>query len=207
MVLVALLPTFPAQAAKKNDASAKAISRLQMMVKDATAERDRLKTENATITAELEKLKKELEQEKSSKLDLEDKLNKELAAQKQSTEQTKVHLDSTTARLREVIEKYNALNKSKNELAAQHLKLQNDQQFTSSELKACESKNRKMFEGAKEIIAGYESCQNKDFFDALVDAEPVTQIKNVEFEAIIQEYEDKLNKQKYQSNIENKTEK
>lgn len=199
---VAMLSAQPVYAAKKDNASAKAISKLQMMVKDATAERDRLKTENATISAELAQVKKQLEQEKTAKIDLEAQLNSELAAQKSSVEQTKSHLDNTTAKLREVIDKYNALNKSKNELAAEHLKLQNDQQFTSSELKACEHKNLKMFEGAKEIIAGYESCQNKGFLDSLIDSEPLTKINNVEFETIIQEYEDKLRKQKFQSTID-----
>jgi len=57
-----------------------------------------------------------------------------------------------------------------------------------------------MFEGAKQVIAGYNSCQTKDIFDSIIDAEPFSQIKNVEFEAIIQEYEDKLHKQKYHEN-------
>jgi len=200
--LVALLSIQPVYAAKKDNANAKAISKLQMMVKDATAERDRLKTENAAISAELEQVKKQLEQEKTAKIDLETQLNTDLAAQKASAEQTKAHLDNTTAKLREVIDKYNALNKSKNDLSAEHLKLQNDQQFTSSELKACEHKNIKMYEGAKDIIAGYESCQNKGVLDSLIDSEPLTKINNVEFETIIQEYEDKLRKQKYQSTVD-----
>jgi len=204
MLLAGLLGIIPVHAAKKDDASARAISRLQTMVRDATSERDRLKTENATITAELDKVKQELEQEKSAKLDLEDKLNHEAAAHKLSAEQSKTHLDSTTAKLREVIEKYNALNKSKNELVAEHSKLQNEHQFVSSELKACAHKNVKMFEGATEIIDAYERCQNKSMFEALVDAEPVTQIKNVEFETIIQEYEDKLRKERFRSAVENK---
>ncbi len=205
MLLAAWLGVFPSYAARRDDASARAISRLQTMVREATAERDRLKRENAVITAELDKAKQELEQGKSAKLDLEDKLNQELAAHKLSAEQSKTHLDNTTARLREVIEKYNALNKSKNELAAGHLKLQNEQQFTASELKACEHKNVIMFEGAKEIIDGYERCQNKNMFQALFNAEPITGIKNVEFENIIQEYEDKLRKGKYRGAADNKS--
>jgi len=34
----------------------------------------------------------------------------------------------------------------------------------------------------------------------LIESEPFLRIKNVEFETLIQEYEDKLNKQKYQGN-------
>ncbi|MDD5276164.1 MAG: hypothetical protein PHR16_08785 [Methylovulum sp.] len=186
-------------AAPKQNGSAKAIAKLQMMVKEVTADRDRLKTENAAVAAELEQVKKQIEDEKAAAVSLGDKLNSEIAAQKSSADEIRVRLDNTTAKLHEVIDKYNALNKSKNELTVEHTNLQSSQQFTASELKACESKNIKMYEGAKEVIDGYQRCQNKGMMDVLLGAEPLTQIKNVEFETIIQEYEDKLNKQKFQS--------
>ena len=185
-----------ANAANKETGSAKAISKLQMMVKEATTERDKLKADNAKIAAELEDAKKQLEQEKSANASLGDKLNTEVAAQKMAVDETRGRLETTTAKLREVVDKYNALNKAKNELAVEHGNLQNTQQSVSAELKSCESKNMKMFEASKEIIAGYQACQNKGFVDTLLDSEPVLKINNVEFETIIQEYEDKLNKQK-----------
>ncbi|NOS73102.1 MAG: hypothetical protein HOP36_00895, partial [Methyloglobulus sp.] len=54
------------------------------------------------------------------------------------------------------------------------------------------------FEGAKQVITGYQRYQNKGIVDTLIDSEPVTQIDSVELETIIQEYEDKLIKQKFQ---------
>lgn len=190
----------PVSAANKEAGNAKVIKKLQMMVQEATTERDSIKTEMAKISADLELAKKDLEKEKKAKADFEKKelkLNGEIAAQKNNVEEIRSRLDKTTAKLHEVIDKYNALNQSKNELAAEHANLKNTQQFTASELKACEGKNVKMFEGAKQVITGYERCQNKGVFDSLVDSEPVTQINNVGFEKIIQEYEDKLNKQKF----------
>ncbi len=192
--------TQPVSAANKEAGSAKVIKKLQMMVQEATAERDSIKTEMAKISADLELAKKDLEKEKKAKADFEKKelkLNSEIAAQKNNTEEIRSRLDKTTAKLHEVIDKYNALNQSKNELAAEHANLQNTQQFTASELKICEGKNVKMFEGAKQVIAGYERCQNKGMFEQLVDSEPATQINNVGFEKVIQEYEDKLIKQKF----------
>jgi chromosome segregation ATPase len=177
--------------------NAKIVNKLQMMVKEITTERDLLKTENAKVLAEFETLKGQVKKDKEAALAEKDKLNAEISVQKASHDETLVRIESTTARLREVIEKYNALNKSKNELAAQHANLQNNQQQTASELKLCESKNTKMFEGAKQVIEGYHNCQKKDIMDTLIDSEPFSQIKNVEFETIIQDYEDKLNKQKY----------
>ena len=62
-------------------------------------------------------------------------------------------------------------------------------------LQSCEDKNIKMFEAAKEVLNSYE---NKGVMDSLLKSEPVLQFKSVEMESIIQEYEDKLIKQKYQ---------
>jgi len=187
-------------APREGGGNAKIINKLQTMVKDITNERDLLKTENAKITVELETLKSQVKQEKEAAVSLEEKLNTELTEQKSSNDEIRVRLDNTTAKLREVIDKYNALNKSKNELAVEHAGLQNNQQLTVSELKQCESKNIKMYEGAKEIIDAYHNCQNKGIVDTLIGSEPFSQIKNVEFETIVQEYEDKLNKQKYHGN-------
>jgi chromosome segregation ATPase len=198
LLVMAVLPIQPVIAAKESG-SAKAIKKLQMMVKDATAERDRLTTENAKMTAELEQLKKQSEQEKKAVTALADKHSKELTTQKSIADEIHNRLDNTTAKLREVIDKYNALNQSKNELATEHSSLQNTQKFAASELKACEAKNIKLYEATKEVIASYQSCQDKGIVGTLIDSEPVLQINSVEYETIAQDYEDKLNKQKFKA--------
>ncbi len=181
--------------------SAKIVGKLQAMVKDITSERDLLKTENAKVAAELETLKGQLKQDQdaaTAATAAQKKLNEDLAAQKATADEVHVRLDNTTAKLREVIEKYNALNKAKNDLSVAYATLQNNQQATSSELKACEAKNIKMFEGAKEVMEGFQSCQKRGIMDTLIGSEPFSQIKDVEFETAMQSYEDKLRKQKYQ---------
>ncbi len=200
LMICAVASNVALAAPRDNGGNAKIVNKLQTMVNEITAERDRLKTENAKIAAELETLKGEVTQGKEAAAALEQRLNTELSAQKAGSDEIRGRLDNTTEKLREVIEKYNALNKAKNELAAEHANLQNSRQLTVSELKLCESKNVKMYQGAKEIIDGYHGCQNKGIVDTLIESEPFLQIKNVEFETIIQEYEDKLNKQKYQGN-------
>ncbi len=198
---LSVLPLQASHAGNKEGASAKAIKKLQMMVKDVTTERDLLKTDNAKVTAELAELKKQQELDKKAAKTLADKQIKDLQNQEKMTGEVRLQLENTTVRLREVIDKYNALNKAKNELAAEHGNLKNTQQFTASELKACESKNIKMAEGGREIIKGYQKCQNKDLIDTVMDTEPFSQIKSVEFETIVQEYEDKLYKQKFHAKV------
>jgi hypothetical protein len=63
-----------------------------------------------------------------------------------------------------------------------------------TELQNCESKNIKLYEAAEEVLNAYE---HNTLFDSLLESEPVFQIKSVELESIVQEYEDKLRKQKY----------
>lgn len=202
IVLLTGMVTGPAFAAQREaGGSAKIVSKLQTMVKEATSERDLLKTENAKVVAELEALKGQLKQGQDAAIAAtaaQAKLTADLEAQKASGDEVRGRLDNTMAKLREVIEKYNALNQSKNELAASYANLQNTQQATTSELKSCESKNLKMFEGAKEVIDGFQSCQKRGIVDTLIGTEPFSQIKDVEFETVMQGYEDKLRKQKYQ---------
>ncbi|MEY3760720.1 MAG: hypothetical protein RIR39_2211, partial [Pseudomonadota bacterium] len=169
----------------------KAVLKLQTLVKDITTERDLLKTEKDKLASDIEKLKKD----KDAAASAEERLGSELAAQKSSNASVSSTLEQTHAKLLEVIEKYNALNKAKNELSATHVNLENTQKQTDSNLQNCEGKNIKMFEAAKEVLNSYE---NKGVMDSLLKSEPILQFKSVEMETIIQEYEDKLIKQKYQ---------
>jgi len=169
----------------------KMIAKMQAMVKDMTTERDQLKAEKDKLAAEMEQLKKE----KAAAASVEEQLNGELAAQKSSTSEVRNKLDQTHAKLLEVIEKYNVLNKAKSELSVNYANLQNTEKQTETEWQSCEAKNIKMFEAAKEILSKYE---NKGVMDTLLKAEPILQFKSVEMESLVQEYEDKLTKQKYQ---------
>jgi chromosome segregation ATPase len=181
--------------------SAKAVTKLQAMVRDITSERDALKTERETLKTQLEadtkKLTAEidrLKQEKTASASAESRLNNELNVQKTNNEAINGRLEKTNAKLLEVIEKYNALNQEKNELGAKHASLEDVQRQTKTELQSCEGKNLKMYEATKQVLSSYES---KGVMEAMLN-EPVLQFKTIEMETIVQEYEDKLRKGKYQ---------
>jgi chromosome segregation ATPase len=195
-LLAGSLLSVNAQAAPRAaDGSNKIVAKLQTMVKDLTTERDAAKAEKDKLAPEIEQLKKEKSAAVSAASSVEQRLSGELAAQKSSSDEVRNKLEQTHAKLLEVIEKYNALNKAKNELSALHVNLENTQKQTETHLQSCEGKNIKMFEAAKEVLNSYE---NKGVMDSLLKSEPVLQFKSVEMESIIQEYEDKLIKQKYQ---------
>jgi len=174
------------------DANTKALAKLQALVKAANSERDLMKTEKDKLSADVEQLKKEVETKTSD----EQRVNNELTAQKSSNATVSNTLQQTHAKLMDVIEKYNALNKSKNELSVLHVNLENSHKQTEVQLQTCEEKNIKLFEAGKEILNTYE---NKGVMDSLLKADPIFQFKSVEMEGIAQEYEDKLSKQKLQS--------
>ena len=193
VVLLGSLLSATTQAAPRPvaDGNNKAVLKLQTLVKEVTTERDLLKTEKDKLASDIEKLKKD----KDAAALAEERLGSELAAQKSTNASVSNTLEQTHAKLLEVIEKYNVLNKAKNELNATHVNLENTQKQTESNLQNCEGKNLKMFEAAKEVLSSYE---NKSVLDSLLKSEPILQFKSVEMETIIQEYEDKLIKQKYQ---------
>ncbi len=178
--------------AKTVDANAKAaMQKLQAMVKEATTARDNLKTEKDKIIAELEQVKKE----KDTAVLEGDRLTSELEAQKSTNAAVNDKLEQTHNKLLEVIEKYNALNKSKNELTVLHTNLENTLKQTETNLQSCESKNIKLFEAGKEVLSTYE---NKNLLDTVLKEDPIFKFKSVEMEGIVQEYEDKLRKESYQ---------
>lgn len=191
-LLIACLMTSVLHAAPRDAGGAnKLVGKLQTMVKDITVERDQIKAEKDKLATDIEQLKQEKVEASSS----EDRLNGELSVQKSNNQALQNKLDQTHAKLLEVIEKYKALVKEKNELTTTHVSLQDTHKQTETELQSCESKNIKMFEASKELLVRYE---DKGIMDSLLKSEPVLQFKSVEMETVIQEYEDKLAKQKHQ---------
>jgi chromosome segregation ATPase len=174
------------------DANTKALAKLQALVKAANSERDLMKTEKDKLSADVEQLKNEV----ATKTSDEQRVNNELTAQKSSNATVSNTLQQTHAKLMDVIEKYNALNKSKNELSVLHVNLENSHKQTEAQLQTCEEKNIKLFEAGKEILSTYE---NKSLMDSFLKSDPIFQFKSVEMESIAQEYEDKLIKQKLQA--------
>lgn len=184
-----------AQAARRDDGSARVINRLQGMVREMTAERDALKSENETLAAEIETLKMQHE----AAVSREEKLSGELDTQKNTNEAVRGRLDRTHGKLVEVVEKYKVLNQANNQLSLVHAELQKLQEFTVSELDSCEDKNIKMYQATRGMLKEYAG---QSLWERLVQAEPVFQFNSVELENIIQEYEDKLIEQKYRRKTE-----
>lgn len=195
------------RAAAGND---KAVAKLQVMLQSITAERDTLKAETAKITADLEQARTELQkqtarlqqlnQEKTAALSASDKLSTELSVQKSNTDATQSKLNSTADRLRVVTEQYEALYRVNQSVNSEHAQLQTIQKNTTTELSNCETKNLKLYETTKAMIEQYQTVQNKNLVDKILESEPLFKIDDVATETLLQDYQDKLNKQKLKTN-------
>jgi len=189
-------------APRDSGGSAKAVSKLQSMVRDISSERDALRTERDTLKAQLDTDTKKLtgdinklKQEKAGAELVGSRLNSELSVLKQNNESITSRLEKTNTKLLEVIEKFKVLNQEKNTLNTKHDALQDDQRQTKTELQSCEGKNLKLFEATKSLLKNYE---DKGVLETFLHNEPFLQLKSVEMESIVQEYEDKLRNGKYQ---------
>lgn len=201
ILIISSIYTVAVNAAPR-DGGGKAVAKLQAMVRDITSERDALRTERDTLKTQLETDTKKLtgdidklKQEKAASESTGSRLSNELAVMKTNNEAITSRLDKTNAKLLEVIEKYKALNQEKHALTAQKATLEDIQRQTKTELQSCEGKNLKMFEATKSLLKNYE---DKGVLETLLHNEPFLQLKTVEMESIVQEYEDKLRKEKYE---------
>lgn len=185
-----------AQATRRDDGGdARIVNRLQGMIRELTAERNLLKTENEQLITEVETLK----QEKAAAISAGEKLSDELGAQKSAKEAVSSRLDATHTKLLEVVEKYNTLNEAKHVLSREHAELHDLLSLTQTELALCGEKNIKMYQATREILDTYK---DQSLWSRLVQAEPIFRFKSVEVENIIQEYEDKLIAQQYKQKID-----
>ncbi|MBD9361102.1 hypothetical protein [Methylomonas fluvii] len=177
--------------AAKNDG---AVLKLQAMVKSLTAERDATKAESAKLTEELQELE-QLKKAHSAAVAAKEQISSELSAQRNSNGEVRERLEKTNARLSDVMEKHKEVSQAKADLQAQLTALIAKQQATEQQLGVCDTHNVKLYEAAKELLARYE---NKGALASVFQNEALLQFNSVEMEAIVQEYEDKLNAGKYQ---------
>lgn len=172
--LAACLGAAPAAAetARRDSDEQRVLAKTQYLLKQVSTERDALKAENEKLKAEI------------------DALNKKSAGQKKSAEtalaKSKEEYAQMSERLQEAIKR---LETEKQALTTE--KQQRDESLTrqSKSLEVCETKNARLVEANLELLHRYE---NKGVFDALFQREPVTGLKQVEIESLIEEYRDKM---------------
>jgi hypothetical protein len=159
-----------------NDANKNALAKAQYMLRQLSIEKAELDKTLAKQKMEIEKLSKEITQlkaESKNKLDAAQKNQQQIVSQLKSAQQKfENQLQSENAKSTSLITTKQTLEQR---LAKQ---VQN--------FDVCYDNNKKLYQINQEILAKY---QDKDFWDALRQQEPVTAVEKVKVENLVQDYQ------------------
>lgn len=188
-VLAVAVHAAPAFAANKKDPNKEAIYRMQMQLKQVEDAKSAVEQEKAAMTRELEAFKKkasDLETGTARAQARGAKLEKELDATK----------SDLSAKLQAAEMKLSEMQQTLTETQRELQRAQGERQRLESNLaartrfaEACVANNRKLNQYHVELI---NHAQSQGSFNALLAAEPFTQIKRVEIENILEEYRDRI---------------
>lgn len=173
-----------------------ALNRAQGLLRQLAQERTRLETEVATGKASLAGTERELARERQAREELEIEL--ELAGRKARNldarlESTGERLARVEQRLAEVVEKYKVLAAEHRDTLAAKAATEQALATTTSALEDARTRNEALFQANRELIERY---MNKGPWEALMQREPVTGLKQVELENLEQEYRHRIEDQR-----------
>lgn len=152
------------------DAEDQKVQRFQRMLRQVSQERDALQAENTRLKSEIEELnRKHAGAKKSSDAALAKsrESNAGLSAEVQRTEQNLRQAQSEKSLLQETVV------------------------GQAQQLETCQAHNVKLLQLNGDLLGQYEK---KGFFDSLMQREPLTGLKGVELENIVQDYQDRLDR-------------
>lgn len=168
------------------------LAKMQVMVRQLSAERDTLKAESAKLAAENAQLQADLaavKQTAAASAAAEAKLQADLAAAQSHNTLLQGQVDTGQSKVHELTVLGKKLNQSKSQLTAQLADVQQLQAVTATELETCGNKNVELLKNTKEMVGDFNS---RGFFSTLLGKESLLGFKQVEVENQIQAYQDKL---------------
>jgi len=184
----------------QDERSAQALSRAQSLLRQVSAQKQELEVANARMTADLASLEAENKRLqarlKETNLDLESTERKS-DRNSQLLELTQERLARTEDTLREGIERLRETSAELFETQRAKAQLEAELAETEAELDDSERKNLKLYEANVELLELY---RKKGPVTALFQREPVTGLKSVEIENVLQEYRIKLEDSLRESN-------
>lgn len=166
--------------------------KLQALVKSLTGERDAAQADAAKLSQEIDRLKKEKLAAQAAK----DELSGALAAQRSAAGDVKQRLDRSQAALQDWQDKHRQLSQTQADLTKQLNVSRGKQQDVEQHLQECARRNVKLYQAASELLERY---QNRGTLTALVGDEPLLQFDKVEMESLVQDYQDKFDAEKLNS--------
>ncbi len=163
-------------------------ARLQMMLQQMNTEKTELSADNAKLKAELAKTKKELE----AVLKERDSGNQKLGRSAQDLVNTQAKADSLQrsfdtlkGRFEQLVEKFRETVVMMRGVEEERDRLTSSLADYDQRVKTCERNNEALYKADLELIDLYE---RKGVFTSLMQREPVTKLKRVQLENLMDEY-------------------
>jgi chromosome segregation ATPase len=202
-LFVGLLTVLPPASAREGDS---AENRLRAALRQAVTRLRELEDQNATLDAK----QVQTERERQALAEKLDAVQKELDALRHRNDADKAELQRSAAKLestestlakwqdayKQAADVARARDADAKRLDARVESLEADAKRRDAALvrtremkRACEAKNAELFKLGNQVLDLYDK---KGVWDAIAEGEPVTRLKRVEYENILQDYEDKL---------------
>lgn len=186
-----LMSSDPAHAqTARRDAAAnpEALGKLQAMLRDATAQRDTAKADNAKLQEEVESLKKKLDNAKrqAAQADKREATSEQVIERyKQNDAALRERIQEQNDKTQQIVDKYKELVATLREVETQRANLQVMVTSQAREIDKCVDANVALYNTGLELADAYEK---KGVWRALTQAEPVAQMGRVKMENLMQDY-------------------
>ena len=158
------------------------------MIQQLGMERTRLNAENAKLKKELKKLKKtvtELETDNQEYAASLASIEQQLTTKTQHSEELLARLQDAKTKMDELIGRFRETISNLRKVEQESAERANEITRLDQTLNTCANNNVALSELGYELISMYE---NKTAFDRLGQMEPITQIKRVEIENLVDDY-------------------
>lgn len=184
------------------DASAQALARAQSLLRQLAQQKAQLEADLAAARAETAKLKKEGSSTKAALEETTGELElarRESAGVKANLSGTEKRLERVTGQLRDVVAKYKEKVAVLRQTEAEREELRASLDATARQLEDAEKKNLALYDINKEILAEFAK---EGPWDGLLRKEPLTGLKRVEVENIVQDIEYRMDDHLRETNRE-----
>ena len=149
------------------------VARAQRMLRQMSQERDALQAENVKLKSEIEEM------------------NRKHAGIKKSSDSALAKSRESNAALTEDLRK---AGQDLRQIVAEKTQLQATVVDQAQLIESCEASNVKLLQINRELLVDYDK---KGFMDAMLQREPLTQLKRVEIENIVQDYQDRIDRSEF----------
>jgi chromosome segregation ATPase len=181
-----------AETSRRTGDDGAAMARAQMMMRQLSQEKEAVQAENSELKKQLASIEKKIASLKQEKTSLDQKLGSSqslVSRYKENTEMLRDRIIKDNERMKELVEKFKELIAAFKVVEQEKAQLKVTLEQSRQDFLTCAENNVKLVENNEELVHLY---MQKGVWASLSQAEPVTQLKQVEVEKIAQKYQNTI---------------